>query len=129
MCNCLKRRVGRLWPILAVSVALLEMGGAHAQMVDLNANGMSDIWELVFGASRLDANGDADADGAPNRVEAIAGTDPFDSNSVPRISLIAYSSTNFSVSMPCALGKRYELQSIQDLASGSNWTAEASVVA
>ena len=114
-----------------VTLAVLIFGAAHgqAQMVDLNANGMSDIWELVFGAGGLDPNGDPDQDGAPNLVEAIAGTDPFDSNSVPRISFAVSSSTNLTLNMPCALGKLYQLQSIEALAGGSNWTTEASVVA
>ena len=34
----------------------------HARTIDLNANGMSDIWELVYGAGSLDPNGDADGD-------------------------------------------------------------------
>jgi hypothetical protein len=102
----------------------------RAQMIDLNSNGMSDVWEILYGATGLDPNGDADGDGVPNRLEALAGTNPFDANSVPRISLGAISGTNFSVSLPCALGKQYVLQSVQPLASGplSNWVTEASVV-
>ena len=38
-----------------------------AQMVDLNGNGMSDIWELIYGASGLDPNADTDGDGVANR--------------------------------------------------------------
>jgi len=111
--------------------ALLVPGFAPARTIDLNANGMSDIWELVYGASKLEPNGDADGDGASNLLESIAGTNPFDSNSVPRIISVACTVTNFSVSMPCALGKQYELQSIPTVGGGSlpNWTTEASLVA
>jgi hypothetical protein len=98
-------------------------------MVDLNGNGMSDIWELMFNASSLDPNGDADGDGASNRMEAIAGTNPFDSNSVPKITSAALVGTNFQVTMSCAMGKQYMLQSVQPGDGGwSNWTVESSVI-
>jgi hypothetical protein len=92
---------------------------------------MSDIWELIYGASGLAPNGDADGDGASNLMESIAGTNPFDPASVPRISGISQSGTNFSVSMPCGLGKNYTLQSCEglDLSSLSNWMTEVSIVA
>src|SRR6266481_4742030 len=64
-------------------------------------------------------------------MESIAGTDPLNSNSVPVLSFTAPTSTNFTLSLPCALGKRYEWQSVQGLAglAASNWVAESSIVA
>src|SRR6266700_6035220 len=94
---------------------VLRCGVMHAQMVDLNANGMSDIWELIYGAASLDPQGDADGDDASNLQEAIAGTDPFDSNSVSLISATAVAGTNVTVSIACGLGKQYQLQSVQPL--------------
>ncbi|MDB6068549.1 MAG: hypothetical protein JWR26_4757 [Pedosphaera sp.] len=104
---------------------------AHAQKVDLNVNGMSDIWELIFGAANLDPNADNDADGVPNRMESIAATNPFDSNSVPKISFVSKTSTNFSVTIPAALGKQYQLQSVATIAGilGTNWVTESSIIA
>ena len=99
-------------------------------MVDLNGNGMSDIWELIYGAAGLDPKGDADGDGASNLQEATAGTDPFDPNSVPKVSAVTMAGTNVSVSIACALGKQYQLQSAQPFSGGgwSNWTTEATMV-
>src|SRR3974390_1776562 len=97
------------------SVLLFAALPARGQMVDLNGNGMSDIWELKYNASGLDPNGDADGDGASNRLESIPGPHPFDSNSVPRISFAAIVGTNFQVSMSCELGKQYMLQSVQPI--------------
>ena len=110
------------------------MAGAaslHAQKIDVNGNGMSDVWEWVFGNGNLDPAADADGDGMSNLRESIAGTNPFDSNSVPKISFAVRSGTNFSVTMPSALGKQYQLQSVPGLDSGSlsNWTIEATLVA
>lgn len=103
----------------------------RAQMVDLNGNGMSDIWELIYGAAGLDPNGDADGDGASNRQESVAGTNPFDSNSVARITVTTFAGTNFSVSMASALGKQYTLQSLEAVPgmNWSNWVTESSLVA
>jgi len=54
-------------------------------MVDLNGNGMSDVWEWVYSAYGINPNSDSDGDGFSNLQEVIAGTNPFDSNSYPHI--------------------------------------------
>ena len=120
--------------LLAALLALMTpRGHLHARTIDLNANGMSDIWELIYGAQGLTANGDADGDGVSNGSECIAGTNPFDSNSVPKIALIGAGGTNLTVtvSMPSALGKQYQLQSVLALSNGfgTNWTTEMTLVA
>src|ERR1019366_1231570 len=127
----LKKLFHRLPRLGALLTAMIVAGSVHAQMIDLNSNGMSDIWELVYGASGLDPNGDADGDGVSNGLECIAGTNPFDSNSVPKITAIGYSSTNFTVSMACALGKQYQLQSALALSNdvAAVWTNEMTLVA
>ncbi len=120
--------IGRL---LFVTALFLFMAGAtclHAQIIDANGNGMSDIWELIYGATGIDPNADADLDGVLNRLESIAGTNPFDSNSVPRIAQSAYFGTQFSVTLQSVSGKSYQLQSSSTLANGS-WNNEGSVLA
>ena len=102
----LKKQSCRLASLTALWAAMITPELLHAQMIDLNGNGVSDIWELVYGAGGLDPSGDADGDGVSNGLEAIAGTNPFDSNSVPKIIAMGYSNTNFTVSMACALGKQ-----------------------
>ena len=119
-----------LWAVLvaAVVIELHSPAPAQAQMLDQNGNGMSDIWEIIYGATNLPPDGDADGDGMSNYAESIAGTDPFDPNSVARITGVSSSVTNFTVSMPCALGKQYQLMSLTGLGSGSNWITETSLV-
>ena len=98
---------------------------AQSPKIDLNGNGMSDVWEELFGSAALDPNLDSDGDGVPNKLESLAGTDPFDATSVPRIPFMAQSGTNFLVTIPAALGKEYQLQSTRDW---TNWTTEATTL-
>src|SRR5438270_380790 len=117
--------------IFSLMFLLVVVGRTHAQKVDLNLNGMSDIWEQSFNASGLNPDADTDGDGVINRLESIAGTDPFDSNSVPRIADMSAAATNFSVTVPCVLGKQYQLQSIPAavaFSGGTNWNNQPSVI-
>jgi uncharacterized protein (DUF1800 family) len=54
---------------------------------DLDGNGLPDPWEVRYRAFNLSPDGDADGDGVSNAVEAQWGTDPFDPNSKPSVSL------------------------------------------
>src|SRR5882762_8535274 len=117
---------------VALLLFVLAMSSVQAQKIDvLNTNGISDVWEYTYSAVGVDPNADDDGDGVPNLLESIAGTNPFDSNSVPRLAFTTPTSTNFALSLPCALGKRYEWQSVQGLAglASSNWVTESSFVA
>jgi uncharacterized protein (DUF1800 family) len=116
-----------------VLLALLFCGipaGAEAQKIDQNSNGMSDVWELIYGATGANANADADGDRVSNLLESIAGTNPFDSNSTPKIPQLAVTASNVTVTLPSALGKNYQLQSVEMLCgpAGSNWVTEASML-
>src|ERR1700690_2673306 len=115
----------RRWVAVLVLLASTAMGGA--QMVDLNGNGISDIWEWIYGANDISPGTDADGDGFSNLQEATAGTNPFDSNSVPKISPVMLAGTNLNIVMPGALGKFYQLQSITNLGS-PNWLVETGLV-
>ncbi len=54
---------------------------AVPQAADLNGDGVSDAWADAFGAN--DPASDPDRDGASNRDEYLAGTDPLDPKSSP----------------------------------------------
>jgi len=112
---------------LAALIALATVPPARAQMIDLNGNGMSDVWEWLYGATNVPPNADPDGDGVSNLNEAGAGTNPFNSNSVPRISLFTLAQTNGSITMPAQFGKNYQLQSSTNLGS-STWLVETSTV-
>jgi len=56
----------------------LVAGVTLAAIVDLDGDGMSDLWELVYGAEGLSPSADSDGDRLDNQAESVAGTDPFD---------------------------------------------------
>jgi hypothetical protein len=99
-----------------------------AAAVDRNGNGMSDVWEMIYGASVLSPNGDADGDGFSNVAEAIAGTNPFDPASNPRVQLSLFGPSVVALSWDGLAGKRYTIQSRTSLAGGS-LTDEAQLIA
>src|ERR1043165_6285654 len=102
-----KKITGLVLRFSVVVLALVACARTHAQKLDLNSNAMSDVWEQIYNASALDPNADSDGDGVSNLKESMAGTDPFDSSSVPKIPTTTHSSSNFSVTLPAALGKQY----------------------
>ena len=97
--------------MLVVLVLFLAAATRVWAILDLNTNGMSDVWEQLHNAVGIDPNLDSDGDGFPNVLEALAGTDPFDPNSYPKISGVTMSGTNFMMNMPAVPGKLYQLQS------------------
>ena len=117
--------------ILSIVATFILASSSRAQMLDLNGNRMSDVWEIVNNAQGLDPDVDSDGDGVPNRLEAIAGTDPFDAHSLPLILPIIVTSNGVQVTMLGALGKKYELQA-SEVVCGSmatNWLTESSLIA
>ena len=91
----------RLFAVAAFALASII---GRAQMIDLNSNGVSDVWEWTYKAYGIDPNIDSDGDGYLNWQEAIAGTSPFDSNSYPRISSASNSPGGFSATFRSAPG-------------------------
>ena len=72
----------RFLPLLGISL-LGPLNG-----IDLNSDGLSDVWQQRFGAGALLPLIDSDGDGHTNAEEAIAGTDPFSSADCPQQTLI-----------------------------------------
>jgi hypothetical protein len=102
-----------------MGVLCLLAGGGVARALDLNANQQSDVWEWQFGATGLAAAADADVDGVDNAGESVAGTNPFDPGSVPRLFI---QTTNLW--WPTVSGKLYRVEAATNLLAG--WATVAS---
>ena len=101
---------------LAIAVGLTPLllaDFAHAAL-DTNANQLPDLWETLHGASGLVASADPDGDGVTNAQEAVAGTDPLDPFSLPRLDLTAGAGA-LTPAWSGFAGKRYRLLAADSL--------------
>src|SRR5215468_5236855 len=123
----------RLSKVASLLFALSLGRLAHAQIpAAVSGNMISPVWESFYGAQGIDPNADPDGDGLSNQQEAIAGTDPFNAGSAPRMSMFVITNKSAQVRILGALGKKYELQGSETICgNGSNntWVTEASLVA
>jgi hypothetical protein len=90
---------------------------------DADQDGIPDAWETQYQLdpqSRTDASADADADGASNFAEFVAGTNPRDAASVLHLTLSPVG-TELELTWPTALGRQYRLQHADSLTPGT-WT-------
>ncbi|HEX4266001.1 MAG TPA: DUF1800 family protein [Verrucomicrobiae bacterium] len=114
-----------------ISLLILFAGANRVcAIIDSNTNGLSDVWEEIYGAVGIDPNADSDGDGFPNILESMAGTDPFDVTSYPHIAGATLSGTNLVMNVPAAPGKMYQLQSSPSLVGGPPvWSIETNLLA
>lgn len=108
-------RIGKLSAI----VSICGLTGLHAEL-DLNGNQQSDIWEVRYGAPNLPSQEDYDADGFTNAVESLAGTNPLDATSFPKLGITNGLPGQVNLGWASERGKSYELYGSQDM-SGASW--------
>ncbi len=118
----------KLRALSVLAVQLLLLSQSHA-VLDVNVNGMSDLWEKQYNNGNLFPNtflitADPDNDGWNNLTEAAAGTDPFSSTSpngfvttdlIPSLTYGAY-----ALEWPTTIGKSYQVQYSFNLTPWSN---------
>src|SRR6184192_1182664 len=85
--TCVLRWSTRSLLFLLCAAAFFTAAHADNLAPNTNTNAISVIWRMVYGAQDIDPDADPDGDGLSNRQEAIAGTNPFDPRSAPRISV------------------------------------------
>jgi uncharacterized protein (DUF1800 family) len=100
-----------------LSLSVWAFLGTSAFAVDIDNDGLSDIWQQKFGAQALLATADDDGDGFTNGEEATAATDPFDSSDYPTLGgMTAGPGGNLKISeFPTKAGKWYQLSESRDL--------------
>lgn len=95
--------------------------------LDQNANQQSDIWEIRYGALGLPALVDSDYDGFSNALESVAGTDPLDASSYPKVNLIGGVPGQLQAHWMGEAGKSYALLGGPDL-NPANFSLVATVM-
>lgn len=108
------------WLFLILALATLA-GFQPIYAVDENANGMSDVWEAVYGKS-LDPTHDNDGDGKTNRQESNAGTNPSDPASVHHVQSISSDGSIITLNWPTVPGKVYQIEVSHSL-NTTEWQA------
>ncbi|WAC18635.1 DUF1800 family protein [Luteolibacter sp. SL250] len=71
-------------PKAALPILCLAFVSTGWGKIDADGDGMSDVWQAAFGKSLIPSE-DPDHDGFSNLLESIAGTDPLDGNSHPKV--------------------------------------------
>jgi len=120
------RRAGLRWAAgIALSLSVAWAAPVHA--VDLNEDGLNDVWQAMFATGSLSPDDDADGDLQSNRAESNAGTDPRAPASVFHVSSTQTPGADLIVRWSSVVGKAYRVLSSTTLAEGS-WTPVSSFV-
>ena len=104
-----------------VCLPLIVVSSSPAE-IDLNGNGLGDVWERQYEAEDLRPDGDQDGDGETNLEENRAGTDPLDTSSALSITSATMQENELHLSWPSVAGKRYQIEVTSDL---RNWRRAA----
>lgn len=96
---------------------MLLLANHATTAVDLDSDGLSDLWQLNYGAESEVATGDPDGDGFSNAEESSAGTDPFSATSFPELGPFRLdpSGSPLLLDFPTEAGKFYQLSASTDL--------------
>ncbi len=94
--------------------------------LDVDNDGLCDVWEARYHATALLPEADEDGDGLSNLDESKAGTNPFDGNSRHSASIASQAGV-FHISLDSQLGKSYQLTSCLTL--NGPWQPVGSAIA
>ena len=92
----------------------------YARVCQLNNAGIEGAYSSSSAAIEvLDPAADRDADGVANGYEDVAGTDPFDRDSLLKLDSITLGGGSATITVPTVPGRYYQLEGCGDL---SSWT-------
>jgi len=97
------------YPLFSLIPLILAGLSTSTYALDLNKNGVSDVWESLYPAAAADLTADDDGDGDNNLTEGLAWNDPDDASSRLRLEDFTIGSTDVSFNWQQALGLRYRV--------------------
>lgn len=102
-----------------LSLTILLLPSLHSHALDMNANGMSDVFEQFYGVTNPLL--DPDGDGITNLAESLAGTQPLNSKSYFKATYsLASLPGSWQLTWSSVVGKNYGLRISGDLLA-ANW--------
>ena len=111
--------------VLTLSATLAFTPLVSAQL-DLNGDGLGDLWQLRYALTTSSPDADPDGDGMSNAEEEIAGTHPLDANSCFEVPLVpSADGESFLLNWNGVAGKQYSIQETQTL---SNWDPTSTMI-
>jgi hypothetical protein len=105
--------------LLLVLFACLFVSQSHAAL-DLNSDGVPDVWALVHGLGAITMSEDSDGDGQTNAQEAFWGTNPMSAGSTTLITSITSDAYGIHLIFTGQAGKQYQVQAATTL--GGAWS-------
>jgi hypothetical protein len=106
-------------------IGAAEMNPFGGSLVDADADGMPDEFEVFYGV--MDPNGDADGDGDGNLREYLNGTNPRNNSSfVLRIIAIVRNGSDIVITFNGVAGKTFRLER-KDALTDTSWSNIAGV--
>ena len=108
---------------LCITISLIHT--AFGQL-DIDNDGLSDLWTEVYKAHNLSADADTDGDGYSNRFESEIGSDPFDPKSYFGLNSYRFESNNtlLILDFQVVKGVRYLIESARELGPQAIWRPE-----
>ena len=107
-------------PFRLVALALCLSSAAHGDL-DLDLNGLGDVWEAKYRPDVFLPDNDDDGDGRSNREEAEAGTDPRQAIDVFAVHDVAAQGEDLLLRWPSQEGKRYQIQTTTTPDNAESW--------
>jgi len=110
-----RRTIALVWIVFSI-ISSKSISG-----IDLNNDGMSDVWQQKYSVPSADANLDYDGIGLTNSQKSLLGLDPRDPNSRFHLEIVRDAANNqLRLRLDTILGKLYQLESSSDL---QNWVS------
>ncbi len=101
--------------ILRFTLVSFTLSAFSAQAIDVNSNGVDDIFEAQYPAiSGSSSSDDTDGDGLSNAAEALALTDPTDPTDCFKCLPLAETANAFVIKWPSKEGLSYQVQHSSD---------------